>query len=62
MTSREQKLTNEQTIRGLGKIERMLGWVREGVEVTKWCSCEISIQWKRAVEKVRKGAGGTGEL
>jgi hypothetical protein len=40
----------------------MLGWVRERVEVAKWCSCKISIQLKRAVEKVHKGVGGTGEL
>jgi hypothetical protein len=40
----------------------MLGWVREGVEVVELCSCEISIQGKRVIEKVRKGVGGTGEL
>jgi len=49
MISREQKLTSEQKIRGLGKSERMLRWVMEGMEIAKWCSCEISIQWKRAV-------------
>ena len=32
------------------------------MEVVEWCSCEISIQGKRMVEKVRKGVGGTGEL
>ena len=62
MIWREQTFTNEQTIRGLGKSELMFGWVREGVEVAKWCSCEISIHWKRSVEEVRKGVGGTGEL
>jgi hypothetical protein len=32
MISREQKLSSEPTIRDLGKSERMLGWVRAGVE------------------------------
>lgn len=59
--SSEQKLTNEQRIPGLGKFERMCG-VGLGVESAKWCSCEISIQWNRTVDKVRKGGRGTGAV